>query len=67
MERRLGKEMSTTQDGEKEAASVSSLPDYAQIFMFLRNFGSLLAFPPVSLSDLENFFLTGKRFVYSFE
>ena len=52
--------MSDSCDGQKEAAFVSSLPDFAQIFLFLQKFGSLLMFPPVFLSDLENFFLSGE-------
>lgn len=66
---RMGKsvctEMTSTPDGFKEASFVSSLPDYAQIFMFIRNFGTLLALPPVSLSDLVDFFLSGKVYIYS--
>lgn len=52
--------MSGSPDGLKRASYVSSLPDYAQVFMFLRNFGTLLDLPPVSLSDLVDFFLSGK-------
>ena len=47
-------------NGDKEADFVSALPDYAQVFMFLRQFGHMLALPPVSLSELESFFLTRK-------
>ncbi|CAI8019449.1 Remodeling and spacing factor 1 [Geodia barretti] len=50
--------MSAVQNGPKQGDLVSPLPDYAQVFMFLRQFGELLAFPPVSLSELEDFFLT---------
>lgn len=53
-------EMSGSPDGLKRASYVSSLPDYAQVFMFLRNFGTLLDLPPVSLSDLVDFFLSGR-------
>jgi hypothetical protein len=55
--------MSAVQNGPKQEDLVSSLPDYAQVFMFLRQFGELLAFPPVSLSELEDFFLTRKFLV----
>ena len=55
--------MSDLQNGPKQADFVSSLPDYAQVFMFLRQFGELLALPPVSLSELEEFFLTRKFFL----
>ena len=48
------------QESPNEANPVSSLPDYAQIFTFLRRFGNILDLPPVSLNDLENFFLQGK-------
>lgn len=52
--------MNVVRDGTTRADLVSSLSDYAQVFMFLRKFGELLAFPPVSLSELEDFFLTRK-------
>lgn len=57
--------MSVVPDGEKEATFVASLPDYAQVFMFLRKFGSILSLPPVSLGDLADFFLRGKLYAYS--
>ena len=53
-------EMSDSCSDQREEVLVSSSPNFAQIFMFLQNFGPLLAFPTVFLSDLENFFLRGK-------
>ena len=57
--------MNAAPDGHGEAEFVSSLSDYAQIFMFLRRFGPLLALQPVSLADLEEFFLTRKLRVFT--
>lgn len=61
---KLVQEMSSALDGQKEAIFVSSLPDYAQVFMFLRNFGPIFEFPPVSLSSLVGFFLSGEPYTY---
>ena len=61
---KLVQEMSSALDGQKEAIFVSSLPDYAQVFMFLRNFGTIFEFPPVSLSSLVDFFLSGESYTY---
>lgn len=40
--------------------SISASPDFAQVYIFIQTFGSLLKLPPVTLSGLEDFFLQGK-------
>ena len=40
--------------------TISSLPDFAQIFAFLQLFGNTLHLFPVTLKDLEDFFTNGK-------
>lgn len=50
-----------TTDGKKTTApTISSFPDFAQIFAFLQLFGAVLHLPPVTLKDLEDFFTFGK-------
>ena len=44
-----------------EGKTVSSLPDFAEIFLFLQNLGPYMNLPIVSLFDLENFFRVGEQ------
>ena len=44
---------------EEERRAISSLPDFAEIFVFLQNFGPYMQFPRISLADLENSFRKG--------
>lgn len=45
---------------EEEGAIISSLPDFAEIFMFLQNLGPYMKLSNINLIDLENFFREGK-------
>lgn len=45
---------------EEESRTISSLPDFAEIFLFLQNIGPYMKLPGISLEDLVNFFRTGK-------
>ena len=40
--------------------TISSLPEFAQIYAFLQLFGTSLQLPPVTLRELEDFFSHGK-------
>lgn len=44
----------------KEGAMISSLPDFAEIFMFLQNLGPYMKLSSINLIDLENFFREGE-------
>ena len=50
----------STVDRSNESPTVSSLPDFAQIFVFLQVFGVSLNLPPVTIKELEDFFTYGK-------
>ncbi len=43
-----------------EGKTISSLPDFAEIFLFLQNLGPYMKLPGINLADLENFFRIGK-------
>ena len=45
---------------EMEGKTVSSLPDFAEVFVFLQNLGPHMKLPKISLADLENFFRRGE-------
>ena len=51
--------MDNCQREDAKAVLPSALPEFAEIFSFLNNFGPLLSLPPVSLIDLESFFNGG--------
>ncbi len=42
------------------SVSISSSPDFAQAYIFIQTFGSLLKLPRITLSDFENFFVQGE-------
>lgn len=47
------------EDNSETEQTISSLPDFAQIFAFLQLFGNALHLLPVTLKDLEDFFAYG--------
>ena len=49
----------STEDNSETEQTISSLPDFAQIFAFLQLFGNALHLLPVTLKDLEDFFAYG--------
>ena len=51
----------STPKHEKEGAMISSLPDFAEIFLFLQNLGPYMKLSNINLIDLENFFREGKQ------
>jgi len=50
-------------NADKERRYISSFPEFAEIFLFLKIFGPLINLPAVTLKALEDFFMNGK---YSF-
>lgn len=46
---------------EGTTPTISSLPDFAQIYAFLQLFGTSLQLPSVTLRELEDFFSHGKH------
>ena len=57
-------EVELKSNDEDKPPTISSLPDFAQIFTFLQLFGVALHLPPVTLKELEDFFSYGKCCVY---
>ena len=53
-------QLGSIEENSETDETVSSLPDFAQIFVFLQLFGEALHLSPVTLKDLENFFAYGK-------
>ena len=51
---------STAESGKEESSGVSDFPDFAEIYLFLENFGSYINLPRINLRELENFFINGK-------
>lgn len=47
------------EENSETEQTISSLPDFAQIFAFLQLFGNALHLLPVTLKDLEDFFAYG--------
>lgn len=43
----------------EERRTVSSLPDFAEIFIFLQGLGPYMKLPRITLEDLESFFGKG--------
>ena len=52
-------ERKSIEDNSETEQTISSLPDFAQIFAFLQLFGNALHLLPVTLKDLEDFFAYG--------
>ena len=52
--------VSFTENEEERSNSVSSHEDFAETYLFLEKLGPYMNLPPISLSDLENFFKKGK-------
>ena len=49
---------------EKDRRYISSLPEFAEIFLFLQIFGPLMKLRSVTLKALEDFFINGKLLVW---
>ena len=45
-----------------DGRAVSSLSDFAEVFIFLQNLGPLMGLGEVKLGELENFFVRGNLF-----
>lgn len=44
---------------EEERRAISSLSDFAELFIFLQNIGPYMKFPSINLADLETYFRKG--------
>lgn len=44
---------------EEESRAITSLSDFAEIFIFLQSFGPYMKLPKINLADLEVFFRKG--------
>ena len=51
-------------EGE-DSRNISSVPDFAEIFVFLQSLGPYMKFPEINLVDLEDFFGRGNYYVTS--
>lgn len=49
-----------SKSSENESESISALPDFAQVYVFIQTFGRQLKLPYVNLTDLEQFFIDGE-------